>query len=135
MEIFSKNYTFDWRPKYPFLVTATRYTLPTSDSNSSPQPRSPPSFASEGFTAICAHGTGFHKEQWEPTICHLFGLQDHSVPLREVWTVDCPNHGQSYILNEKAIAEGGYRSICNTFHSFFPSIVSQMTGFVFSSLG
>lgn len=108
MQVISRNYTFEWRPEYPFLVNATRYYLPTGTVASSHEQSSP------GFTAIFAHGTGFHKEQWEPTIHRLFEFNTKAnLPiLREAWSVDCPNHGQSYILNEKSIAEYAYTLIC-----------------------
>ncbi|GJJ14569.1 hypothetical protein Clacol_008834 [Clathrus columnatus] len=106
MQFISQCYTFDWRPNYPFFVTATRYI---------PSPTAAPQLSdpSVGFTAVFAHGTGFHKEQWEPTIHHLFKLSntDKSFLIREVWSVDCPNHGQSYILNEEIIAQSGYTLI------------------------
>ncbi|PBK71188.1 alpha/beta-hydrolase [Armillaria solidipes] len=35
-----------------------------------------------GYVLILTHGTGFHKEQWEPTISHLFDLdKQNAIPI------------------------------------------------------
>ncbi|EED83404.1 hypothetical protein POSPLDRAFT_104277 [Postia placenta Mad-698-R] len=55
-----------------------------------------------GFTLLLAHGSGFHKELWEPTLNALFRLQNHdpsSHVIREVWAFDWQAHGDSAILN------------------------------------
>ncbi|EPQ51252.1 alpha/beta-hydrolase [Gloeophyllum trabeum ATCC 11539] len=65
-----------------------------------------------GVTLLLMHGAGSHKEQWEPTIqriheatagrkAHGHGSfsQDQST-IREIWTFDWPNHGNSSVLNE-----------------------------------
>ncbi|KIJ33543.1 hypothetical protein M422DRAFT_213426 [Sphaerobolus stellatus SS14] len=89
-----QSYVFDWKPDYPLAITAKRYL----DSSNVP----------EGYTLILAHGTGFHKEQWEPTIKHLFAFSKNAFPIREVWSVDCPNHGDAAIVNEDLLLREEY---------------------------
>ncbi|KAK0472758.1 alpha/beta-hydrolase [Armillaria novae-zelandiae] len=57
-----------------------------------------------GYVLILTHGTGFHKEQWEPTMRHLFNLDVRST-IREAWAVDCQNHGEAAILNERVLID------------------------------
>ena len=43
-------------------------------------------------------------ETWEPFIQSLFQLQPRTgVRVGEVWSSECPNHGQSAIVNEEAL--------------------------------
>ncbi|TDL20709.1 alpha/beta-hydrolase [Rickenella mellea] len=95
MSVTSESFIFDPRPNYPFLVTAKRYRKGQTQRNSS----------AGGYTLIFAHGTGFHKEQWEPTIEHLWEQVSASkgIDIREVWSIDCPNHGDAAILNETTL--------------------------------
>ena len=95
------SFVFDPRPEYPFLVSAKRYQ-PKQRSNSR-----------DGLTFILAHGTGFHKEQWEATIEELCRVVEYEkgVAVRELWAVDCPNHGDSAVLNEKVL-RWGYQERC-----------------------
>jgi len=53
------------------------------------------------------HATGMHKETWEVTIKGLFSIcQDrHSTHIRDVFSIESPNHGESAILNEVAIQQ------------------------------
>ncbi|KIJ33542.1 hypothetical protein M422DRAFT_783130 [Sphaerobolus stellatus SS14] len=92
-----ESYTFDWTPDYPFLVTAKRYWDPSLTKT-------------DGYTLVFAHGNGFNKEQWESIIKYLFALSKNSTsfPIREAWAVDCPNQGDSAILNEQLLLRGGY---------------------------
>ncbi|KAF8513734.1 Alpha/beta hydrolase fold-1 [Hysterangium stoloniferum] len=98
MGLSTENHVFDWRPNYPFFVTAKRYWDPSSSRE-------------DGNTLIFTHGTGFHKEQWEPTIKHLFSLfkTRSAFPIREAWAIDCPNHGEAFPLNEATIFRCGYQ--------------------------
>lgn len=98
-----ESYTFDPRPNYPFLISANRYFLPSS----------PHLNDDEALTLICTHGTGFHKEQWEPTLEHLFALVGDQVKIREVWSIDAPNHGDSAVLNEHTL-QWGYEPTCKS---------------------
>lgn len=61
--------------------------------------------ASDALTLLCLHGTSFHKESWEPTLEKIFDLASLGGPvrIREAWTLDCPNHGASAVLNEAVL--------------------------------
>lgn len=96
VELSSQSYVFDPRPNYPLVSTARRYWRTSSHYVND----------SRALTLIFAHGTGFHKEQFEPTIEHLFELLEAgNVRVRDVWTIDAPNHGDAAILNEKVLLE------------------------------
>ncbi|KAJ3795334.1 Alpha/beta hydrolase fold-1 [Lentinula aff. detonsa] len=94
--LLSESYTFDPRPYYPLVSTLKRFR--------------DPSWTENGLTLVFAHGTGFHKEQWEPTIDELLGFIAQQTPnkirLREIWTIDAPNHGDAALLNEQALQYG-----------------------------
>lgn len=103
----SQSYTFDPRPSYPLLSVAKRYWKPSSPYLHNP----------EALTLVFAHGTSFHKEQWEPAIDDLQAILDRSgaegPKIREIWTLDAPNHGDSTVLNEHGLGLGsGYEHIC-----------------------
>ncbi|KAH9831745.1 Alpha/beta hydrolase fold-1 [Rhodofomes roseus] len=96
----SQEYVCDPRPDYPLLIAAKRYTVPGYTSEDS-----------DALTLVLTHGTGYHKEQWEPTLEHLFeniarAGDASSVKIRDVWAIDCPNHGDSAILNERTLLWG-----------------------------
>ncbi|KAG6835871.1 hypothetical protein H0H93_013784 [Arthromyces matolae] len=87
------SYIFDPRPNYPLLITAKRYWNPTSKYLDDPS----------ALTLVLTHGSGFHKEVWEPTIDDFYTLlrNDHSsLRIREVWSIDSPDHGDAAVLNE-----------------------------------
>ncbi|KAJ3492874.1 hypothetical protein NLJ89_g11149 [Agrocybe chaxingu] len=121
----TQTYTFDPRPAYPLLTVAKRYWRP---STSDPDP--------DALTLIFAHGTGFHKEQWEPTIDDLQALLDgavrskegkEGVKIREIWTIDAANHGAAAILNEKALKLGyelmfGWEEYARSLHLFLSGL-------------
>ncbi|KIK62973.1 hypothetical protein GYMLUDRAFT_242057 [Collybiopsis luxurians FD-317 M1] len=93
--LLSETYVFDPRPYYPLLSTVKRYWKP--------------SWTEDGLTLIFAHGTGFHKEQWEPTIDDLLDTIDRQhvrVKIREIWSIDAPNHGEAALINEKTLQWG-----------------------------
>ena len=99
-----ESYVFDPRPRYPLVVTAKRYWDPELFSEDP-----------DALTAVFTHGTGFHKEQWEPTFDDLVSLLKGSghagKRIREFWSLDCPNHGDAAILNEREL-EYGYEVFC-----------------------
>ncbi|KAJ3505219.1 hypothetical protein NLJ89_g7532 [Agrocybe chaxingu] len=75
-------------------VAAKRYVLGASASNS------------QGLTLAFAHCIGSHKEQWEPVIERLFSLQrmkDRTRQIREAWSFDWQNHGDSAVLNRELL--------------------------------
>ncbi|ETW77082.1 hypothetical protein HETIRDRAFT_327342 [Heterobasidion irregulare TC 32-1] len=100
----SESYVFDGRPAYPLLVPAKRYWHPSLSQE-------------DGLTLILAHGTGFHKEHWEPFLDDLFGLLGTAASIggprlrvREAWAIDAPNHGAGALLNE-AVLRFGYEPV------------------------
>jgi hypothetical protein len=85
-------------PDFPFYVSAKRYYA------SSTYIESAHTFKQQEITLILLHSTSFHKEIWEPTITALFKLLDGtSVRIKEAYTIDCPNHGVSAVLNENLL--------------------------------
>ncbi|KAH7912511.1 Alpha/beta hydrolase fold-1 [Hygrophoropsis aurantiaca] len=102
--LHSRAYVFDPRPNFPFFLTANRYCIDIAEHDE------------DALTLVFAHATGFHKEHWEPTIEDLFRLfsqtqaQGHDghrkVKIREMWSIDAPNHGDAAILNEKTLRWG-----------------------------
>ena len=128
------NFIFDPRPHYPLLLTAKRYRprkrivfpLRTTSSDSKDNSK-------EALTLVFAHGAGFHKEQFEATIEDLWKLvvsdenrgggslkEGQGREIREMWSVDCPNHGDAAILNEHTVMYG-YDSFCKS-HRLFDRI-------------
>lgn len=101
------SFTFDPRPNYPLVTTVKRYrrTGVRDDPNA--------------LTLVFAHGTGFHKELFEPTIEDLWDMvtMRGGIAIREAWSVDCPNHGEAAVLNEKSL-QWGYDSVCMSLLSY-----------------
>ncbi|GBE85089.1 alpha/beta-hydrolase [Sparassis crispa] len=90
-------YVCDPRPNYPLFITAKRYWIP-DDTSEDP----------EALTLVFAHGTGFHKEQWEPTIEELYdSVRREGKPrmIREAWSIDAPNGGDAAVLNEETLLQ------------------------------
>ncbi|KAJ7099440.1 Alpha/beta hydrolase fold-1 [Mycena belliarum] len=96
----SQTYIFDPRPQYPLLLTAKRYWDPASPYSDDPA----------ALTLVLTHGTGFHKELYEPTIEDLYRLGP-SAKIREVWALDAPNHGDAAVLNEQALRSACYAPV------------------------
>ncbi|KAJ3788256.1 Alpha/beta hydrolase fold-1 [Lentinula aff. detonsa] len=86
---------------YPLFLTAKRYWIPEFDIYAEDP---------EAWTLILLHSTASHKESWEPTLERLFHCagRDKSVKIREAWCLDCPNHGASGHLNERALQTPEY---------------------------
>ncbi|KAF5309122.1 hypothetical protein D9619_012789 [Psilocybe cf. subviscida] len=83
----------------PLIAPMKKYT------RASGYPQDP---AAPGVILMVGHGAGFFKEMWEPIIEDLFKFDDakHSTPLiREVWGLDCQNHGEACTLNEDILAK------------------------------
>jgi len=90
----TRTYIFDPRPAYPFRSAVKRFWKPDLPEST------------DSLTLVFAHGTSFHKEQWEPAINDLDILVQKSggkVKIRELWTIDAPNHGDAAILNEQEL--------------------------------
>ncbi|KAL0580645.1 hypothetical protein V5O48_001375 [Marasmius crinis-equi] len=95
----SQKLVFDPRPHYPLLVTAKRYWNASSSTFDDPT----------AHTLVFLHAVGFHKEHWEPTIDDLLELVDakgNQLKIREIWTIDAPNHGDAGMLNEETLSWG-----------------------------
>ncbi|KAJ7185464.1 Alpha/beta hydrolase fold-1 [Mycena filopes] len=81
---------------YPFHVLATKYTDPLAE------PESP-----DGLTLILTHSLGVHAETWEITVARLFVLNSkgsRTVKLKQIISIESPNHGRSAEVNAEAIA-------------------------------
>ncbi|KIJ33541.1 hypothetical protein M422DRAFT_35456 [Sphaerobolus stellatus SS14] len=100
MEIISESHILDWNPDHPLRTVAKGYRI--RDRN-----------VEDGYTLVFAHGIGSNKEQWEPTMKALYRLSIKSAKspqIREMWAIDCPNHGQAAILNDELLMRGGYNN-------------------------
>lgn len=92
-----ESYVFDPRPDFPLRLTAKRYWHPATATEA-------------GLTVILSHGTSFMKESWEPTLEEFYALGGGR-GIREMWSIDCPNHGEAVFLNE-SILQYGYSDMC-----------------------
>ncbi|EIW57918.1 alpha/beta-hydrolase [Trametes versicolor FP-101664 SS1] len=62
----------------------------------------------KGFTLLFFHCTGSHKEVWEPTIAGILSPEDEAAGkpiIREIWSFDMQNHGESSSWNNEALAQ------------------------------
>ncbi|KAG2007365.1 zuotin [Coprinopsis cinerea AmutBmut pab1-1] len=112
MVLNKQTYVFDPRPNYPLVVTANRYWDPETS-------------AVDGVTVVFAHGTGFNKESWEPTIEDVQKALEgnQTVRVREYWSIDAPNHGDSAALNQETLKVGytpifGWEEYARSIHLF-----------------
>lgn len=104
MPLVFEEHGFDPRPKFPFVVTMKRYPNLGDDR--------------KGFTLILTHGTGFHKEVWEPIIERIFTTENakpDGLPILEAWAIDAPNHGDAAALNAHLLRSGAYDLTCELF--------------------
>ncbi|KZS92379.1 hypothetical protein SISNIDRAFT_111616 [Sistotremastrum niveocremeum HHB9708] len=98
-----ETFVVDQRPSYRFQVVGNRYT-PVADTNSeyyAPERR---------LSLVFLHGTNLFKECFEPIIELLFQRyptihsdSGENLILEEAWSIECPNHGESAILNAEDI--------------------------------
>ena len=124
---------------YPFFVTAKRYTHPASfahrrstDAGTSgpsalalPPASSPtaaptsasPSASAPPLTLLLLHSTSFCKEVYEPILRDLWArtAAKGDLPIREAWAVECPNHGESAVLNAETLRQPPFNTYCR-FH-------------------
>ncbi|KAF9220132.1 hypothetical protein BS17DRAFT_739673 [Gyrodon lividus] len=64
------------------------------------------SVSQHGITLLFTHGVTGHKEQYHPVIRRL--LQLYATPkydIREIWSIDFPNHGETATLNRVVLEE------------------------------
>ena len=86
------SYTLPPTPDYPLSIVAKRYWIPEANTEDP-----------AAQTLIVLHSTSFHKETWEPTLRELFKQPNAKVLIREAWAIDCPNHGESAVLNSQIL--------------------------------
>ncbi|KAL4067117.1 hypothetical protein V8B97DRAFT_1977937 [Scleroderma yunnanense] len=92
---------------YPLHVTAKKYWLPAFEAHWNDI---------DALTLILLHSTSFHKEIWEPTIQWMFEIialrsayaGSSVLKVKCAWAIECPNHGQSAVLNEAALQQPPY---------------------------
>ena len=98
---------------YPLYITAKQFWRAELEANwDNP----------DAFTLILLHSTSFHKETWEPTLQHFFDdIQERqSRPadpkIKCAWVIECPNHGESAALNDRALQRPPFYRNCE--HAF-----------------
>ncbi|KAI6100351.1 Alpha/Beta hydrolase protein [Pisolithus sp. B1] len=85
----------------------------------------PVSESGQGLTLVLTHGLSSHKESYHPTIAHLLRLNAAGSRsanwIREIWSIDMPNHGESAALNRAHLEDRqergrkeGWDGKCNT---------------------
>lgn len=115
MNILKESVVCPPHADYPFYITAKRYWLQAFEA-----------FANDpdSLTLVVLHSTSFHKEAWEPALEYLFRdviqKAHNRVKIREAWSIDCPNHGEAAVLNEKVLRDPKYAAYCMSFLSLLP---------------
>ncbi|KAH9944897.1 Alpha/beta hydrolase fold-1 [Amylocystis lapponica] len=97
--VHTQTYLFDPRPNYPFLIAAKRYWLDQPGLADDPQ----------ALTLVCAHALSVSKECWNPVVDDFFALtrnRGSRVRVRDIWSIEAPNHGDSAVLNEDTLRWG-----------------------------
>ncbi|KAJ6604984.1 Alpha/beta hydrolase fold-1 [Mycena sp. CBHHK59/15] len=85
-------------PTYPFHILATKYDYAENRYRDS----------DDAFTLILLHALGVHMETWEVTVARMFALCSSGaspVKIRDVFSIESPNHGQSSAINGSEIAK------------------------------
>ncbi|PPQ72182.1 hypothetical protein CVT24_002394 [Panaeolus cyanescens] len=126
----TKTFIFDPRPTYPYVSVAKRYWIEDS----------PYLNDEDALTLIFAHGTGFHKELWEPVIDDFHAANQRGgggLKIREIWTIEAPNHGEAAALNAKALSEVpndvfGWEEYGRSIHLFLNGLGTGVEGIDFS---
>ncbi|KZS94481.1 hypothetical protein SISNIDRAFT_453407 [Sistotremastrum niveocremeum HHB9708] len=101
--MYQETFVVEPRPGYPYHVSGTRYTQEPSKFRGIGTKR--------GLSVIFLHATGLHKETWQPAIeCLLRTNGSESATsaapwIEEAWSIECPNHGQSFLLNAEALRQ------------------------------
>ncbi|KZS94355.1 hypothetical protein SISNIDRAFT_39453 [Sistotremastrum niveocremeum HHB9708] len=103
----------DPRPSYRYRVVGNRYIPKTRRTTVQSQ-------ANEIHVSIVLlHATSMFKETFEPFIDHLFESYSsvkqsagRILLIDEAWSIECPNHGQSAILNAEDM-KGENRGACS----------------------
>ena len=122
LRLQSQSYVFDARPHYPLLVSVKRYWVPEFESKDA-----------DAATLVLAHATGFHKELWEPVLEEFYdqmavssGTNSPVPKIRDAWAIDCPNHGESAVLNEETLSTG-YTPVCKFYALFIKGFTKYVS--------
>lgn len=96
----------------------------------------PVSTSERGLTLVLTHGMSSHKESYHPMVARLLRLNvtgTRAGLIREIWSVDMPNHGESAVLNRTYLEDrqergrkAGWDGKCNTmdFSSYLNAFLS-----------
>ncbi|KZT32079.1 hypothetical protein SISSUDRAFT_1133380 [Sistotremastrum suecicum HHB10207 ss-3] len=120
-----ETFVVDDRPAYPYRVLGNRYT-PSTTALSTERSKA----HEQRVSLIFLHAVGMFKECFEPVIENLF--KDHStlqtpsgkiVVVDEAWSLECPCHGQSAVMNASDIAKNhsgawSYKEYAASTHTF-----------------
>lgn len=112
MSLYKRSVILPPSSLYPLHITANCYTPQITVDESV-----------DAVTLILLHSAAFHKEMFEPTISALFNSlqarggdgdarQGSTTKIHEVWSIECPNHGQSAVLNEGELRKPEYDEKC-----------------------
>ncbi|KAI6114692.1 hypothetical protein EV401DRAFT_1979891 [Pisolithus croceorrhizus] len=84
----------------------------------------PVSESERGLTLVLTHGLSSHKESYHPTVASLLRLNAAGICanwIREIWSIDMPNHGETAGLNRAYLEDRqergrkeGWDGKCNT---------------------
>lgn len=100
--------------RYSLFITAKKYRVQELEAFRND---------SDAITVLALHSTSFHKETWEPTLEALFqALVMHGsgkVKIREVWAVDCPNHGHAGVLNRDLLESKEFATDCGSLPIYY----------------
>ncbi|KAJ7836529.1 Alpha/beta hydrolase fold-1 [Mycena leptocephala] len=88
----SQLYVSEPSPTCPFRVEAVQY-IPVSPCE-------------DGLTLVFLHAMSLHKETFEPMLEHLLATV---TTIKDVWSIDNPNHGRSSVLNQGLLVGPSYR--------------------------
>ncbi|KAH7883452.1 Alpha/beta hydrolase fold-1 [Phlebopus sp. FC_14] len=65
-----------------------------------------------GISLVFTHGVAGHKEQWHPVVTRLLEHHDTTkCDIREIWSLDFPNHGETAMLNRTILDERKARGL------------------------
>jgi hypothetical protein len=100
---------------YPLFITAKRYTHPASLDAGSRRSAVVASASAPPLTLLLLHSTSFHKEIFEPVLRYLWArMAQGEIRVREAWAVECPNHGESAVLNGELLQRVPYKTYCES---------------------
>ena len=111
--MLQRQFILEPETDYPLYVTAKQYWCPEFEVDW----RHP-----DALTLVLLHSTSFHKETWEPTLRHFFEdilkYQSYAIPrIKSAWVIECPNHGESAVLNVHALQRPPFHHSCKSARS------------------